>query len=399
MTEKKVKLLPKIVRIFSRLNIGGPAIHVVLLSKKLSPKYETILVTGKIGPSEGDMSYLLNAGDPFHHVFIPELGRNIHIWKDLIAFWKIFRLLCRYKPDIIHTHTAKAGLLGRLAAILARVPIRVHTFHGHLFSHYFHPFKTGLLLVVERWLSRLTSAIVAISESQKRELVQKFKIAKASKIEVVQLGFDLPCHSEQSEESRRDLRQKFNLPSDCFCVGIVGRLILIKNHSAFLRIAKETLKHKKGVHFLMVGDGECRGDLVRQIAELDMQDQVSLISWQKELKSLYDLFDVVCLTSLNEGTPVSLIEAQACGKPVVAFRAGGIEDVVSDHQSGYLIPLNDERLFAEKILFLLDHPEKRREMGEFGKKRVFENFHEKRLVREVDQLYQRLLSIDGRPGV
>ncbi len=396
MGEEKVKprvrVAPKIVRIFSRLNIGGPAIHVILLSEKLSPKYETILATGKVGALEGDMSYLLEEKRSFHHVFIPELGRNIRIWNDWVAFWKIFRLLLREKPAIVHTHTSKAGVLGRIASVLARVPVRIHTFHGHLFEGYFGKIKTFLIIMAERILAHFTTAIVAISEAQKRDL-QKFGICPLfpaeEKIVVIRLGFDLTPFQKERADSER---QRFGLPKDRYLIGLVARLIPIKNHASFLRIAKKVLLQRKDVHFVIVGDGELKDILKQQISALEIDSHVSLLSWQKEVKPIYDALDIVCLTSFNEGTPVSLIEAQACGKPVVAFRVGGVEDVIISGKSGYLVEIGDESAFSERILSLLAHPEQKAEMGNIGKKVILENFHEGRLIKEMDQLYQDCLS-------
>lgn len=398
MGEEKVKsnpskMKPKIVRIFSRLNIGGPSIHVVLLSEKLSSKYETILVTGKVQDSEGDMSYLLEEKYSFHHVFIPELGRNIHLWSDWVAFWKIFRLLLREKPAIVHTHTSKAGVLGRIASVLAGVPIRIHTFHGHLFEGYFGKLKTFLIIMAERILAHFTTAIVAISESQKRDLTQRFGICWEKKAVVIRLGFDLTPFQVQKERADSErLRQRFGLPKDRYLIGLVARLIPVKNHASFLRIAKKVLLQRKDVHFVMVGDGELKDSLKQQISGLEIDPYISSLSWQKEVKLIYDALDIVCLTSLNEGTPVSLIEAQACGKPVVAFRVGGVEDVIVSGKSGHLVEAGDERAFSERILSLLAHPEQKAEMGDFGKKVILENFHEGRLITEMDQLYQDCLA-------
>lgn len=401
MGEEKVKsnpskMTPKIVRIFSRLNIGGPAIHVVLLSEKLSSKYETILVTGKVQDSEGDMSYLLEEKYSFHHVFIPELGRNIRIWNDWVAFWKIFRLLLREKPAIVHTHTSKAGVLGRIASILACVPVRIHTFHGHLFEGYFGKIKTFLIMMAERILAHFTTAIVAISEAQKRDLTQRFRICREEKVVVIRLGFDLTPFQKERADSER-LRQRFGLPKDRYLIGLVARLIPVKNHASFLRIAKKVLLQRKDVHFVIVGDGELKDILKQQISGLEIDSYISTLSWQKEIKLIYDVLDIVCLTSLNEGTPVSLIEAQACGKPVVAFRVGGVEDVIVSGKGGHLVEIGDEGTFSERILSLLAHPEQKAEMGDFGKKIILENFHEGRLIKEMDQLYQDCLAgLSGR---
>jgi len=388
-----VSLKPiKVVRIFSRLNIGGPSIHVTLLSEGLQSPYSTILVTGKVGDEEGDMSYLLKDDLSYRHLYIKELGRELHFWSDVVAFWKIFRLLRSEKPDILHTHTSKAGLLGRLAGFLARVPIRIHTFHGHLFHNYYSGLKSHLIRWVERALGWITTHTIAISPTQKRDLVERYRIVSSRRTSVVPLGFDLSQFKEQTE-SAEQVRQKFGLPVSKFVVTIVGRLVPIKNHALFLKVALQVLKDRQDVHFVIAGDGPSLGDLTSQVQGMGLKEHVTFLGWQKECAPIYHLSDIICLTSLNEGTPVSLIEAQAAATPVITTAVGGVEDIVFPGENGYVLSLDDVEGFAAKILYLLDRPELRRKMAEYGRAFVLDKYDKKRLFTDIDQLYARLLKM------
>ena len=380
----------KVVRIFSRLNVGGPSLHVNLLSQELSKNYETILVTGQVSDWEGDMSYLLESKKNFRHILIPELGRNVHFWRDFIAFWKILKLLREEKPDIVHTHTAKAGILGRAAALIAGVPVRVHTFHGHIFSGYFGKLKTSLIILVERTLAFFTSQIVAISPRQKKELVYRYRIAKADKVSVIPLGLDLTYFGKPSV-NRNEALKKFSLPMNTYLVGIIGRLVPIKNHLFFLEVAKKIVRVRKDVHFIIVGGGELLELLQKKVRAFQLQNDVTFLGWQRELKPIYDILDIVCLTSLNEGTPVSLIEAQACGKPIVATRVGGVEDVVFSEKNGYLTSIDDIEGFSQKVMFLLDQPDIRDKMKQFSQTFVKTYYTKEILLKNMDCLYQKIL--------
>jgi len=382
----------KVVRIFSRLNIGGPSLHVVLLSEYLSSAYETILVTGRVDVQEGDMSYLLRDQKKYRHVFIPELGRSIHFWRDFVAFYKLVKLLMNEKPDIVHTHTAKAGALGRLAAVIARVPIRIHTFHGHTFNGYFNPFKTFIIIGIEKILAYFTTHIIAIGLRQKEDLVTHYKIASKNKVVMIPLGFDLSSFVESSTNSLK-VKQQFQLPINKYMVGIIGRLVPIKNHALFLRVVQNMSRVRQDVHFVIVGDGQCSPFIKEQIQTMGIESHCSLLGWQKELKPIYDILDIVCLTSLNEGTPVSLIEAQACGKVVIATDVGSVRDIVFSGQNGHVVSLNDEAGFTHILLALLDNPEMRQKMGEHGRKFVLNNFGKEKLLREIDALYSKLLGL------
>ena len=381
---------PKIVRIFSRLNIGGPSLQVTLLSEALSPHYDTVLVTGAVEKIEGDMSYLIQKPTHFRHHFISELGRNVQFGKDIIAFWKIFCLLKREKPLVVHTHTSKAGVLGRIAAFLAGVPVIVHTFHGHVFEGYYGRIKSCVIIFLERSLAFFSSKIIAISLKQRDDLVMRFRVAGFHKVSVIPLGFNLAPFYENNTDTT-SARKNLGLPLHSYCIGIVGRLVPIKNHHFFLKICKEISVIRKDVHFVIVGDGECYSSLIQQVKYFNLEERISFLGWQKNMPLVYRAFDIVMLTSLNEGTPVSLIEAQASACPVIASRVGGTEDVVSSGKTGYVLPVHEKKAFVEAIAELLENDDKRRRMGDEGRELMKKKFDQINLVSNVSHLYSDLL--------
>jgi len=380
----------KIVRIIARLNIGGPAINAVLLTEGLDKdKFITCLVAGKIDPSEGDMSYLAKEKN-IDFILINELCRNINIIKDLKAFWKIYKIIKKEKPDIVHTHTAKAGTLGRLAAFLARVPIRVHTFHGHVFDGYFNSIATRVFVGVEKALGRITTRVITVSNSVANDVSMRYNIVPKEKVAVILLGFDLDRFLTADSRKGR-LKQELDLANDCFLVGIVGRLVPIKNHKMFFDAIKILVANGIKVKALIVGDGQLRRELESYTEQIKIKNNILFLGWRKDLENIYPDLDVVCLTSLNEGTPVSLIEAMACGKPVVATNVGGVKDVVDEGKSGFLAPPGDVNCFADLLSGLLKNDAKRSAMGVYGRNSVMAKFTKERLVKDTKGLYENLL--------
>jgi glycosyltransferase involved in cell wall biosynthesis len=379
----------KVLRIIARLNIGGPAIHTILLTAGLdSEKFESTLVTGVEGEYEGNMLDLA-AAKGVKPVIIPQLRRNIDPVGGFIALFKLYRLMRREKPHIVHTHTATAGLLGRLAARLAGAPVVLHTFHGHVLHGYFGPLRSKALVWMERTLARLSDRIVTVSEGQRRELAG-YGIATLEKITVIPLGFELEdllaCESHRGE-----LRRELGLAEGNKLIGIVARLVPIKNHRLFLQSAKAVAEAVPQARFLVVGDGELREDLEAYACDLGLDGQVLFTGWRRDLARLYADLDVVVLTSINEGTPVSLIEAMAAGVPVVATAVGGVPDVVVEGETGHLVEAGDVKGTAEAIIELLRNPEKAKEMGSAGRKAVYPRFAARTLLANVEGLYAELL--------
>ena len=381
--------MPKILRIINRFNIGGPTYNVAYLSKFLSDDYETVLIGGEPDEGEVDSLYILTELGLTPRI-IPELKRTPNLKDDIKAFRAIRAIIKEFKPDIVHTHAAKAGALGRLAAITCRVPIVIHTFHGHVFSGYFSPLKTKCFIWIERCLAKKTSGIVAISKEQKRDLAEVYKIAPSAKIRIVTLGFDLDKFQVNKDNNRKIIREKYGVKDGDVALAIVGRLAPIKNHSMFLDALKIVQdRAKKSVKVFIVGDGLEREKLEGMSKFIPQSEQFSIIftSWIKDISSFNHGMDIFCLTSLNEGTPVSLIEAQAANIPIVSTDVGGVKDVIIENETGFLVPSKDEKLFAEKLLLLIENDNIREKMSQNGWNFVKENYDYRILVSNMNQYY------------
>ena len=239
-------------------------------------------------------------------------------------------------------------------------------------------------------MAYVTTAIIAISPRQKDDLVHKYKITSEKKIVIIPLGFDLSSFMGLPKDSL-SVKQHFNFPTNKYLIGMVGRLVPIKNHIFFLNIAKKIIHKRQDVHFVIVGEGEQYERIRTEIQRMEISNSFSLLGWQKELKPIYDILDIVCLTSLNEGTPVSLIEAQACEKVIVATDVGGVRDIVFPGENGYVVSLGDENEFIKKIITLLEDRKIRQKMGSCGKKFVFENFDKEKLLENINKLYSKLI--------
>lgn len=392
--------MPRVLRIINRFNLGGPTYNAAYLTKYLGEGYETKLVGGTKDATEDSSEFILeNLG--LEAETLPEMRRSIHPLRDRQAYKKLRELIGDYKPDIVHTHASKPGALGRWAAHKVKVPVIVHTFHGHVFHSYFSPQVTAFYKRLERKLASVSTRIIAISEIQKHELAFVHKICPPEKIEVVPLGFDLTRFQDEDGEMRRVFRTVYHLGPDDVAVAIIGRLVPIKNHTLFLRAFKKALS-ETGLRTkaFVVGDGEMRREAEARCAELglkytdghDPDADVYFTSWVKKVEFVNAGADIVALTSKNEGTPVSLIEAQAAERAVVSTRTGGIEDVVVPGGSALLSPPDDEDAFAENLLELIRDAEMRNRFGKAGREFVIEKFHYRRLAGDMTDLYNRLLA-------
>lgn len=378
----------KILRIIARLNIGGPARNAVLLSEGLD-YYKTVLICGEVEKYEGDMMYLAKE-KKVEPIIIRELGRELSFGNDWRAFWKIYRVICREKPGIIHTHTAKAGTLGRSAGILYNLTHRnkcrlVHTFHGHVLHSYFGKIKTLFFIWIEKILSLFTDKIVTVSWSLKKELVERFRIAPAEKFSVIELGFEL--------DDLTDMPPVRENP-DCVNIGIVGRLAPVKNHRMLFNSAKMLKDLDSGLRFkiFVIGDGESRDELERYVKECGIDALVEFKGWIRDLRGIYEGLDIVALTSLNEGTPVSIIESMVAARPVIATGVGGVCDIVQHGKNGYLVESNNEKDFADKVLDLIKDAGKRKRFGEYGREAMKKRFSKDRLLRDTEDLYRAWLT-------
>jgi glycosyltransferase involved in cell wall biosynthesis len=392
--------MPRVLRIINRFNLGGPAYNVAFLTKHLAPEYETLLIGGEKEPDEDSSLFIFNEMD-VEPLIINEMNRSINFLQDVKAYYRIKKIIKEFKPDIVHTHAAKAGALGRLAAYSCKVPVIIHTFHGHVFHSYFGKFKTAIYKNIERFLAKKSSVIIAISEKQKQELCNEHKIAPAEKIKVVPLGFDLTKFSDNQSEKRKTFRDKYQIEDDEICIVIIGRLAPVKNHPLFLKAIQFVKSHSnKKIRAIIVGNGNLQQGLMQQCTDLNLdycyyptepkKNTVTFTSWIQDVSYPLAGSEVVCLTSFNEGTPVSLIEAQAASKAIVTTKVGGIENSVND-KAAFLIDVSDEKQFYEKLLLLCNDAVLREKMAVCGKNFVFKQFHYTRLVQDVKSLYSSLL--------
>jgi glycosyltransferase involved in cell wall biosynthesis len=387
-----------IARVIARLNIGGPAIQAILMTDAFRKKgYRTILLTGKVAPSEGGMEDLALAKG-CAPITLGAMSRRISWHKDLATLWQLMLIFHRERPVVVHTHTAKAGTLGRLAAIVNRVPVRVHTFHGHVFRGYFSPLVTRIFLTIERFLARHTDRIIAVSESQKRELADVYRIAPAEKISVVPLGFDLEPFLRVNGRVET-LRNSLGCGTQTFLIGWVGRLTAIKDPGLFIGCAQQLLPRSQDLRFVLIGDGELRKHCEQQIEAAGLGVAVRLLGWQRCMERIYGDLDLLVLTSINEGTPVSLLEAMASGKAFVSTDAGGVRDLMvgpGRRQDGFEVFKNgilaprEVAVVARAVAYLMENPQLRFCMGQEGRRFVESRFSAQRLADDLESIYLSL---------
>jgi len=379
----------RVLRLFSRLNIGGPAIHVILTTAGLDPKrYDSLLVVGREGDREGNFLNLAEAkGIPLR--IIPTFGRRIDPLRDLITLVSLFRLMRRERPDIVHTHTAKAGALGRVAARLAGVPVVVHTFHGSVFDGYFGPSVARFFQWIERILALGTDTIVAVSERVAADLAER-KIAPRKKIEVVPLGLELG-RFQDVQQRRGELRRELGVPPRARLVGSVGRLVAIKDLGTLLRSMVQLSATQPDAILLVVGDGPDRPALEMEAERLGLGSRARFLGFRDDLERIYADLDVAVNCSLNEGTPVALIEAMASGVPVLATAVGGTPDLLDEGRLGRLVPPGDPNALARALAESLSGGDDSAEKAAFARRSVLQRFSLERLLGDLDRLYLRLL--------
>ncbi|NNC86749.1 MAG: glycosyltransferase [Bacteroidia bacterium] len=393
--------MPKVLRIINRLNLGGPTYNAAYLTKYLEPEFETLLVAGQKLESEGCSKYILDDLG-IRPIIIPEMKREINLFDDYKAYIKIKKLIREFEPDVVHTHASKAGFIGRLAAINSNVPVIVHTFHGHVFHSYFGKLKTSFFKFIERYLASKTTKIITLSEKQEQEICDEHKICSKDKSNIVPLGFDLNRFSENVDDKRISFRQQYNIKDDEMAIGIIGRLVPVKNHTLFIDSLIETKKKTaKKLKSFIIGDGEDKESIINYAKmnglsvsyqeEKNENAELVFTSWITEIDTALAGLDVIAMTSNNEGTPVSLIEAQAAGKPIVTTNVGGVENIVIPNRSAFVCPPHDANCFSD-CLVKLTNPELRQSMGASGKNFGVEKFHFSRLTSDIRQLYYNLLN-------
>ena len=384
----------KVLRIINRFNLGGPTYNAAYLTKYLEDEYETLLVGGIHDDSEESSMHILNdlGLDP---IVIPEMKRSINLKNDRIAFQKIQKLIQEFKPDIVHTHASKAGAIGRSAAHKVGVKQIYHTFHGHIFHSYFGTLKTNIYKSIERNLAKKSTKIIAISDIQKHELSDIHKICPKEKIEVIPLGFDLRKFYTNKEQKRIKFRTQWNLSDDEIAIGIIGRLVPVKNHKFFIDVINKILKlTDKKLRFFIIGDGEEKENIITYVksknidfSNSEKKATIQFTSWIKEIDIANAGMDIICLCSKNEGSPVSLIEAQASSKPIVSTKIGGIENIVTENETALLSELNDLDSFKINLLKLIESEELRTQLI-INSKNKSDEFNYKTLTDNIKKLYK-----------
>lgn len=383
----------RVLRIINRFNIGGPTYNATFLSAYLGDEFETLLVGGLPEEGESDSLYIPEKYGVKPRL-LKELVRTPNYKSDREAYKKLKEIIREFKPDIVHTHASKAGALGRKAAFSCKVPVVVHTFHGHVFHSYFGKAKTLLFKTIERSLAKRSSGIIAISNRQKIELSEIHKICSKDKIKVINLGFDLAPFNEKRLKYREAVRSEYGIEPNDIAVAIVGRLAPIKNHDLFLDVLNQVLaKTTKSIKVFIVGDGSEKDHIEGRVINLNnkYENRITMTSWIKDIGRFNAGMDLVCLTSDNEGTPVSLIEAQAANIPVITTNVGGVVDIVNEGETGYIVPPKDVNAFANRLLELCEDEKKREKMSQNGWSFVEEKFHYSTLVKNMESYYHELL--------
>lgn len=380
----------RIMNIIARLNVGGPAVYVTLLTERLRPPdYESMLVCGVVESYEGDMGYYAEQHG-VRPVVIPELGRSLNPLRDLKTIWKVYQLIREFRPDVVHTHTAKAGFVGRVAAWFAGVPVILHTFHGHVFRGYFSPLKTQLFILLERLTARMSDTIITLTEGLRRELAEEYHIARKGRITVLPLGLDLDVFANQPRKAGT-FRAAWGIPTDVPLIGIVGRITPIKNHPLFLEATARLKGDLPNAHFVIVGDGEIRAEIEAIVDSLGLRDSVTFTGWTRDLPPVYGDLDVLVISSLNEGTPVTVIEALAAGCPVVATAVGGLPDLLDGGKLGKLVqPENAEALCAGIYATVTQPPDS--DAAANAQAVMIDRYGIDRLIQDLDGVYRGLLS-------
>lgn len=379
----------KILNLITRLNIAGGSRYVLEITRIFNKDgFESTILYGNVEPHEQDMLYLAKEYD-LKCINLPTMGRSINLIQDILLIPKVFRIIRKLRPDIVHTHTAKAGMAGRVAAWLAGVPVILHTFHGNNFKGYFGKVMTLVSINIERALALLSTRIIAISDQQRQELLH-YRICKPSKMSVIPLGFNLD-RMISAPEDRGGFKSAFGIDQDRSLVAFIGRLATIKDPFFFVEIATRVLKQRDDVVFAFVGDGELAEDLKSRVKSLQLQNKVIFTGFITNLRPLYADLDILLLTSLNEGTPVAIIEAMANHVPVVATRVGGVPNLIEHEQTGFLIKHGDADAMQATIMSILDDKVRYAPITERAYEVVSKNYSSQRLKADLSGLFRECL--------
>ncbi|MDB5249676.1 MAG: glycosyltransferase family 1 protein [Segetibacter sp.] len=402
LTEK-----PRLLIILNRFVIGGQAVDTIPLAWYLKDFFDILILYGEKEKDEIEPSFLLERYKGLQLKKIKYLRRSVNPLIDVIAFFYVLYTIFKFKADIVHTHGAKSGFVGRVAAWMAGVPVIIHTFHGHFFHSYFSKTVSGFIAIIERIIGKITTSAIALSSDQKAELVEVYKVLPAQKIKIIQLGFAFDENNNDFDRSREAFKVKYGLLHNDVAIGIVGRIVPIKNHSFFVKAIQQLLSQNtvNKPAFFIIGDGDIRPQVESELRQKSISfnnkgitatNRVVLTSWVTDMYEVMTGLDIIALTSLNEGTPLSVIEAQFFKRPVVSTNAGGVKNTMQDGVTGFVVEKNDLVTFCKKLNLLIDSKEMRTAMGEEGYKFAAEKFSKQKEVSVTKDLYFTLLKQKGR---
>jgi glycosyltransferase involved in cell wall biosynthesis len=384
----------RIVHAIARLNVGGAALHVLQLAREQERRgHDVLVVAGTLATGEESMGYVARElGVSVYQ--LPALQREIAPRADFDAIRDLRRILVARRPDVLQTHTSKAGATGRIAALLSgrsRPRAVVHTYHGHVLRGYFDHRRERVFRLIERLLARSADALVAVSEEVRNDLV-RFGVAAEERFVVIPYGFDLPPWSDSDQEARARIRAELGAGEDTFVVGWAGRFTAIKRPLDLTRTLRVLVDDGVDAKLVLVGDGDLRAETEAFARELHVQERCHFVGFQQGIRGWYAAFDAVLLTSENEGAPVVAIEALAAERPVVATDAGGTATVVRDGESGYLAPIGDVDGLSARLATLARDPTLRAALGRRGGEDVRARFATERMADDVEALYRSLLA-------
>ncbi|MFT3846499.1 MAG: glycosyltransferase [Lacibacter sp.] len=398
---------PRLLVLLNRLSVGGPATDLLSVLTALSNDFTILLVAGNSMADEQSADFLLEKYKGFETKKIHYLYRSVIPVNDVKAYYQIKQIIQEFKPDIVHTHGAKPGVLGRWAAYKLNVPVILHTFHGHVFHSYFSNFLSQKIVWLERKLAKISSAVIAINEKLKNELADIYSIAPVHKIKLIRIGVETEKFIDADAAKRNSFRNEFLLGEQTVAVGIAGRLVPVKNHRFFIEVAEKVISRSKGrqLKFFIIGDGSEKAELIKRLTLNNFSythagdlynPSASFVftSWRKDMENVYAGLDIVLLTSLNEGTPVSVMEAMASSKTVVSTNAGGIAELIENGKTGFICTDPDQ--MANTVLKLIESPELRDQIGSKAVSFALLHLSKEAEVAELRQFYLELTGHTNR---
>ncbi len=398
---------PKLLVLLNRLAVGGPATDLLSVLSGLSNDFTILLVAGEPDPDEQPADFLLEQYKGFETKKIYFLRRSVIPVDDVKAYYQVKQIIQEFKPDIVHTHGAKPGVLGRWAAHKLGVPVILHTFHGHVFHSYFNRFVSKRIIALERKLAKISSAVIAINQTLKDELVNVYAVAPAQKVKLVKIGVETERFPDNDETKRNRFRNEFYVREHTIAIGIAGRLVPVKNHSFFIEVAERVLQQStnRQLKFFIVGDGAEKANIIRRLNEKKLSytqagalynPSASFVftSWRNDMDAVYAGLDMVLLTSLNEGTPVSLMEAMSAAKPVVSTNVGGVAELIEHGTTGFIC--NSIEQMTKTVLQLVESAELRKQAGTAAQAFAQAQLSKQTEINELRSLYLQLLAQHNR---